>query len=50
MVTHAVADEPADRALLRTVIREASQNLGVYATVVRPGTIAVGDCLRVLDD
>jgi uncharacterized protein YcbX len=49
MITHAVADVPVDRALLRTVIQHADQNLGTYATVVTPGEIAVGDSLEFLD-
>jgi uncharacterized protein YcbX len=49
MITHAVADAPVDRALLRTVIRHAEQNLGVYATVVTPGEIAEGDTVRFID-
>lgn len=48
MITHEVDDLPTDRALLHTVIREAHQNLGVYATVVTPGEIGVGDQLRFL--
>lgn len=50
MITHAVADVPVDRALLRTVIQHAHQNLGVYATVRTPGEVAVGDTLRFLDE
>jgi uncharacterized protein YcbX len=49
MITHAVDDLPTDRAILRTVIRHAHQNLGVYATVVTPGEIAIGDEVRLLD-
>ena len=49
MITHAVADAPVDRDLLRTVIRAANQNLGVYATVVTPGTVTVGDEVRPAD-
>jgi uncharacterized protein YcbX len=50
MITHEVDDDlPTDRALLRTVIRHAHQNLGVYATVVTPGEIAVGDEVRILE-
>jgi uncharacterized protein YcbX len=49
MITHEVDDLPKDRALLRTVIRHARQNLGVYATVVTPGEITVGDEVRLID-
>lgn len=43
MITRGFADLPEDRALLRTVVREADQNLGVYATVKKAGTVRVGD-------
>jgi hypothetical protein len=46
MITHAFADLPRDPALMRTVVKEANQNLGVYARVVTPGRVAVGDALR----
>lgn len=49
MVTREVtADIPADRAVLRHVVRELDQNVGVYATVATPGTIAVGDDVTVV--
>ena len=32
-----------DKGVLRTVVREADQNLGVYADVVEPGEVKVGD-------
>ena len=44
MTTRAVAGGiPADREVLRHIVRDLDQNLGVYARVLRPGTIAVGD-------
>jgi uncharacterized protein YcbX len=44
MVTREVTpDIPADRAVLRHVVRDLDQNVGVYATVARPGRVAVGD-------
>lgn len=43
MTTHAVADLPRDPAVLRTIVRDANQNLGVYATITQPGTVRVGD-------
>ena len=46
MVTREINDEiPADRAVLRHIVRDLDQNLGVYATIVTPGTVAVGDAL-----
>jgi MOSC domain-containing protein YiiM len=29
--------------VLRTIVRDAAQNAGVYATVVKTGRVAVGD-------
>jgi uncharacterized protein YcbX len=43
MVTREIDDTlPADRAVLRHIVRDLDQNLGVYATVVEPGSIDVG--------
>ena len=39
MVTRDFADLPADRQVLRTIVREADQNLGVYAHVTAPGDL-----------
>jgi uncharacterized protein YcbX len=50
MVTREVSDElPQDRRVLRHVVKDLDQNLGVYATVTTPGAIAVGDEIRFLD-
>jgi len=47
MVTRQINDEiPADRAVLRHIVRALDQNLGVYASIVTPGTVAVGDALN----
>ncbi len=43
MITHGFDDLPADTRLLRTVVREANQCVGVYARVREPGEIAEGD-------
>ncbi len=44
MVTREVsADIPTDRSVLRHIVRNLDQNVGVYATVVDPGAVAVGD-------
>jgi hypothetical protein len=48
MITHGFDDLPRDTALLRTVVREAAQNVGVYARVVRPGRVAVGDAVSLV--
>lgn len=46
MVTREISsDIPADRAVLRHIVRDLDQNLGIYATVVTPGTIQAGDAM-----
>jgi uncharacterized protein YcbX len=50
MVTHHIDnDAPADRSVLRHIVRELNQNLGVYARVVVPGQISCGDPLSWLN-
>jgi uncharacterized protein len=50
MISREISDElPQDRGVLRHVVRDLDQNVGVYATVTTPGAIAVGDQLRFLD-
>ena len=49
MVTHHIdADAPADRAVLRYIVSELNQNLGVYAKVTQHGQVSVGDTLSWL--
>jgi uncharacterized protein YcbX len=46
MVTREISsDIPADRAVLRHIVRDLDQNLGIYATVVTPGAIRAGDAM-----
>jgi len=47
MTTQAVSDLPKDPSVLRTIVRDANQNRGVYATVVRAGEVAVGDSVEM---
>lgn len=49
MVTREVADLPADRAILRHIVRDLNQNVGVYARVVSPGVVRRGDELSFVD-
>lgn len=47
MITREVVDGiPQDRSVLRHVVRELDQNLGVYARITTPGSIHVGDSLE----
>ncbi len=49
MITRQVSDAiPQDRAVLRHVVRNLDQNVGVYATITTPGTISRGDQLTFL--
>lgn len=49
MVTREIAaDVPADRAVLRHIVRDLDQDLGVYATVTTPGRINTGDDVTLL--
>ena len=34
-----------DPSVLRTIVRDSGQNVGVYASVMRPGRLAVGDAV-----
>ena len=49
MVTRQVTESiPQDRALLRHVVQNLDQNVGVYASITTPGTIRRGDELTLL--
>lgn len=49
MTTLPVAGEiPGDRAVLRHIVRELDQNLGVYARVLAPGPFRTGDIVTFL--
>jgi len=48
MIAQAVDELAKDPAVLRTVVRDADQNLGVYATVSQPGEVRVGDAVELV--
>jgi len=49
VVTREFADDlPADRRVLRHIVRDLDQNVGVYATVSTGGPIRVGDSVRLV--
>jgi uncharacterized protein len=48
MTTHAQAELPRDRNIMRTLVRETSQNLGVAMSVVEPGSVRAGDTIELL--
>lgn len=43
MTTQAQKDLPKDPGVLRTIVKDADQNLGIYASVVVGGAVRVGD-------
>ena len=48
MVTHGFEDLDKDPGIMRSLVREAEGNLGVYATVETPGVMKVGDPVELL--
>jgi hypothetical protein len=49
MVTHGFADLPRDTAILRAIVREAGQNVGLYARPKGSSRVQVGDEVSLLD-
>jgi uncharacterized protein len=47
MTTQAQAELPKDPTVLRTIVREAGQHLGIYASVIHPERVAVGDAVEL---
>jgi uncharacterized protein YcbX len=49
MITRRIDDTtPQDRAVLRHVVRDLDQNVGVYANITTPGTINRGDSVTLI--
>lgn len=48
MTTHAQNGLPKDPSVLRSIVKDADQNLGVYASVVSGGRVAVNDSVELL--
>jgi uncharacterized protein YcbX len=49
MTTREFADLPRDPGIMRKLVTEAGGNLGVYGTILQPGTISVGDTVERMD-
>jgi len=49
MVTHGFADLPRDPKILRAIVREANQTIGLYARPIGSATVRVGDEVVLLD-
>jgi uncharacterized protein YcbX len=47
MTTHPQADLPKDPSILRSIVKDANQNLGTYASVARPGKVQLGDSVEL---
>ena len=48
ITTHAVGALPTDPRIMRTLVKENAGDLGVYAAVETPGTVAEGDAVELL--
>ena len=48
MTTQPQAELPKDPSVLRTIVRDSDQNVGVYASVASPGRVRVGDAVELL--
>ena len=48
MTTHAQAGLPKDPSVLRSIVKDADQNLGIYASVVSAGRVALNDSAVLL--
>ena len=48
MAMNAQAEIPRDESILRSIKDAANMNLGIYARVIRPGTVKVGDVVAII--
>ena len=48
MTMAAQADLPKDPSILRTIVRDAAQNLHTSPTVIAAGRVAVGDAVELV--
>jgi len=48
MTTHAQGGLPKDPSVLRSIVKDADQNLGLYASVAKTGEVRIGDSVEVV--
>lgn len=48
MTTHAQEGLPKDPSVLRSVVKDANQNMGIYASVISGGRVNVGDEVKLV--
>ncbi len=48
MTSHGHSGLPKDPSVLRSIVKDANQNLGVYASVVQSGGVSIGDPVELL--
>jgi MOSC domain-containing protein len=48
MTTHAQKDLPKDPSVLRSIVKDADQNLGSYANVIKTGEVKLGDQVELM--
>jgi hypothetical protein len=48
MTTHATDELPKDPSVLRSIVRDAGQNLGVYGAAANTSRVAVGDAVELV--
>jgi uncharacterized protein YcbX len=48
MTTHATGELPKDSSVLRSIVRDAAQNLGVYGAAANTARVVVGDEVELL--
>lgn len=48
MTTHSQKDLPKDPSVLRSIVKDADQNLGIYANVNKGGSLKLGDVVELV--
>ena len=48
MTTHAQKDLPKDPSVLRSIVKDANQNMGIYASVVSGGKVRIGESVELM--